>query len=197
MRQPQMCADVSEISDLGDGLPLLVRRGRYLVDFRPSEDPPDIEIRTPAHLREFLTTRLGEMYEARGAWDFYYRDKDLVYHSRIPEDLPRIDRGFSINSESGQVLFKDKKATAAQVKQFWEPRNTGATITRVPDVDPVTSMEHISEEACYAALKACRWPGWPTSASSPPRPSRAPWPRAWPPWPARWPRSCGGAPRAS
>jgi hypothetical protein len=113
--------------------------------------PPDIEIRTAGVCRAFFDRSLRLMY--RDDWPYFYRNKDLEYHSLIPRDLPRIDRGFSLDPD-GVIWFRGRRATAQQQKEFWSPRPTGAVITRVPDCDPIDSMECFTEAAFDVWLRA-------------------------------------------
>jgi len=147
-----VAADISQSGDLSDGEPLLLQRGRHLIMYDPRQSPADIEIGSPAVCRAFFTRSLNSMYGS-GDWPYFRRTPDLVYHSFIPQDLPRIDRGFSW-SPDGTIFFMGKKATQAQVKTFWEPRDTGSVKTRVPDVEPLSSLDDITEQAFSAWLRA-------------------------------------------
>lgn len=146
-----MAADISSSGDLTDGEPLLLQRGRRLVMYDPRQSPPDVEIASPAACRTFFTQSLNSMYD--GDWPYFRRIPDLVFHSLVPEHLPKVDRGFSFDTD-GVIYFRGKRATKAQQKEFWAPRDDdGRVKTRVPDFEALTTLDLFTEQVVAGWLR--------------------------------------------
>lgn len=153
-----MAADISEIGDPSDGEPMLVQRDRRLVSYDQSQTPAAVEITTPSQARIFFLQSLVSMHGS-DPWPYFYRNADLRYVSLVPKALPRIDRGFSLTPD-GQVFHRGKPATQAQVREYWAPRDPPPGVTtRVPDADPISDLEHFTEQSFDAFLRGRRFPG--------------------------------------
>lgn len=147
-----MACDISECGDLSDGQPLLLQRSRRLIMFDPRQSPPDIQIDSPAACRAFFTQQLALIYGQR-PWDFYYRGPDSIYNSFIPEDLPKYGRGYSVDPD-GTFWHAGKRATQAQMADHLARTPVPGVVVRIPGFEAITDLEHLSEQAFNAWLKA-------------------------------------------